>query len=80
MQALAISVLESLPPLPATPFLPPPLSTLQGLFGAEKKRDPGNKFSGLQFFFLGWGEKGVENQAAWLRAFKQIKSCGKSIE
>ena len=52
--------------------------TLQGSFGAEKKRDLGNKFS-LFFFFEG-GEKGVENQAAWLRALKQIKSCGKFIE
>lgn len=52
--------------------------TLQESFRAEKKRDLGNKFS-LFFFFEG-GEKGVENQAAWLRALKQIKSCGKFIE
>ena len=52
--------------------------TLQWSFGAEKKRDLGNKFS--QFFFFEGGEKGVENQAAWLRALKQIKSCGKFIE
>ena len=32
------------------------------------------------FSFFEGGEKGVENQAAWLRAFKQIKSCGKFIE
>lgn len=53
--------------------------SVQGSFGAEKKRDLGNKFSQFFFFFEG-GEKGVENQAAWLRAFKQIKSCGKFIE
>lgn len=52
--------------------------TLQESFRAEKKRDLGNKFS--HFFFFEGGEKGVENQAAWLRAFKQIKSCGKFIE
>ena len=55
--------------------------TLQGSFGAEKKRDLGNKFSQFFFFFFfEGGEKGVENQAAWLRALKQIKSCGKFIE
>ena len=49
--------------------------TLQGSFGAEKKRDLGNKFSQFFFFFFfEGGEKGVE------RAFKQIKSCGKFIE
>ena len=49
--------------------------TLQGSFGAEKKRDLGNKFSQFFFFFFfEGGEKGVENQAAWLRAFKQIKN------
>ena len=53
--------------------------SVQGSFGAEKKRDLGNKFSQFFFFFEG-GEKRVENQAAWLRAFKQIKSCGKFIE
>ena len=46
-----------------------------------KKRDLGNKFSQFFFFFFfEGGEKGVENQAAWLGAFKQIKSCGKFIE
>ena len=56
--------------------------TLQESFRAEKKRDLGNKFSQFFFFFFFFegGEKGVENQAAWLRAFKQIKSCGKFIE
>ena len=55
-------------------FPPPPTPpTLQGSFGAEKKRDLGNKFSQFFFFFEG-GEKGVESQAAWLRAFKQIKN------
>ena len=54
--------------------------TLQWSFGAEKKRDLGNKFSQFFFSFFERGEKGVENQAAWLRAFKQIKSCGKFIE
>ena len=48
--------------------------TLQGSFWAEKKRDLGNKFSQFFFFFFEGGEKGVESQAAWLRAFKQIKN------
>lgn len=48
--------------------------TLQWSFGAEKKRDLGNKFSQFFFSFFERGEKGVENQAAWLRAFKQIKN------
>lgn len=53
--------------------------TLQWSFGAEKKRDFWEQVFTVFFFFEG-GEKGVENQAAWLRAFKQIKSCGKFIE
>lgn len=54
--------------------------TLQWSFGAEKKRDFWEQVFTVFFFFFEGGEKGVENQAAWLRAFKQIKSCGKFIE
>ena len=56
--------------------------TLQGSFWAEKKRDFWEQVFTVFFFFFFFegGEKGVENQAAWLRAFKQIKSCGKFIE
>ena len=52
--------------------IPPPLC--KGHFGLRRRRDLGNKFSQFFFFFFEGGEKGVENQAAWLRAFKQIKN------
>ena len=56
----------------------PPLC--KGHLGLRRRGTLGTSFHSFFFFFFEGGEKGVENQAAWLRAFKQIKSCGKFIE
>ena len=51
----------------------PPLCN--GHLGLRRRGTFGNKFSQFFFFFFfEGGGKGVENQAAWLRAFKQIKN------
>ena len=57
------------------------LPLCKGHLGLRRRGTLGTSFhSFFFFFFFEGGEKGVENQAAWLRAFKQIKSCGKFIE
>ena len=56
----------------------PPLCN--GHLALRRRGTLGTSFHSFFFSFFERGEKGVENQAAWLRAFKQIKSCGKFIE
>ena len=51
------------------------LPLCKGHLGLRRRGTLGTSFhSFFFFFFFEGGEKGVENQAAWLRAFKQIKN------